>query len=103
MKLDAFQRMCEHRWNCNQADLMSLSLTDDSYDELWLDVMLHPESPCTYKFFPGVVQNPITRTRVKISPGADQDSAHFHRKNSKCRCSDGSEYPVFLRRETGDV
>jgi hypothetical protein len=102
MRLGEFRRMCEHRWNCNQADLISLDLTDASYDELWTDMILDPESPCLYKFYPGVLQNPITRMRVRVSPGAVQDSAHFHRAGSRCECRNLDEMPVFMRRGNPD-
>jgi hypothetical protein len=69
VKLAEFNDLCLREWGEARGEVVSLSLTDESYEELAAD---------TSKGVAAVV-NPLTRTDVKITAGAATDTAKVRR------------------------
>ncbi len=87
MKLAWFNKLCDALWTGKtRGDVTAISLTDDSYQELLTDVVTaasllatsHTQNP----LMPGMparaglgeMVNPVTRSPVQVSGGADRDS-----------------------------
>jgi hypothetical protein len=69
MKLTEFNDLCLREWGEARGEVTSLSLTDESYEELAAD---------TTKALAAVV-NPLTRAEVKVTAGAATDTAEVRR------------------------
>ena len=69
MKLAEFNDLCSREWGEARGEVTSLSLTDESYEEL---------SGETSKGVARLV-NPVTRSLVTLSAGADADTAGVRR------------------------
>ena len=95
MKLTEFQELCEREWGEARGYVTGLHLTDESYDELYRDVIMdggrtHPvplildidkselAALRAGERFPPLL-NHITRTSVKVAKGADEDTASVRR------------------------
>lgn len=92
MKLEQFNALCDREWHQEfKGDVVALSLTDDSYQELDRDVIIdgtqYPRALLIDKSeLPaiaagggiGIVMNPFTRTVVKFTGGADKDTAEVY-------------------------
>ena len=77
MKLDQFGALCDREWTQEaRGDVKALSLTDGSYEELQAgaaagyDPAFLPPPPGPFELI-----NPVTRSVVKITGGADSDTA----------------------------
>jgi len=69
VKLAEFNDLCLREWGEARGEVISLSLTDESYEELAAD---------TAKGTAALV-NPLTRTEVKVAAGAATDTAEVRR------------------------
>jgi hypothetical protein len=69
VKLAEFSDLCLREWGEARGEVISLSLTDESYEEL---------AAGTSKGMAAVV-NPVTRGEVKVTAGADTDTAEVRR------------------------
>ena len=95
MTLAEFRGLCEREWGEARGDVTGLSLTDESYDEFYRDVLMdggrtHPvplvlsidkselAALRAGEFFPPLL-NHITRSPVKVTKGADEDAASVRR------------------------
>lgn len=105
MKLDQFHALCDREWAKQpRGDVKALSLTDASYEELHADFVCSESSPASPDQIremqdalsdlagdpawhgkvmvlpPGPLElvNPVTRSVVKVTDGADTDTAEVH-------------------------
>ena len=95
MKLPEFRELCDREWGEARGDVISLALTDESYEELTRDVIMDGgrsvPTPILYlideadlegiragESFPPLL-NPVTRSPVKLTKGASVDSAEVTR------------------------
>ncbi len=95
MKLPEFRELCDREWGEARGDVISLALTDESYEELTRDVIMDGgrsvPTPILYlideadlegirdgESFPPLL-NPVTRSPVKLTKGASIDSAEVTR------------------------
>lgn len=65
MKLDKFHEICEQIWEDHRGDVQELHLREDSFDELWKDILLSRTRPMSI-LNASVVLHPITRSEVRI-------------------------------------
>lgn len=97
MKLAEFKALCDREWGEARGDITGLSLTNDSLREFTTDVLLAgaQDQPFLFPLVPlygsdeianiragavcSKVLNPVTRTVVDISGGADEDKAEVRR------------------------
>ena len=92
MKLDQFMALCEREWTQEfRGDVQALHLTADSHRELNTDVLVKGYSPGHLLYIDreelpairagaaiSIIVNPITRSEVKITGGADSDTAEVY-------------------------
>lgn len=80
MKLDQFKALCGREWAQEaRGDVKVLNLTDGSYAELGADVIMSHDSVCAPPSDePLELVNPVTRSVVKVTSGADGDSAEVY-------------------------
>lgn len=90
MKLEEFNKFAEGVWEAGRADTLELHLTDDSLHELVTDVLLNGAQDMMFLEIQKedleairsgkihFVQNPITRTTVRVTGGAPWDSVLLH-------------------------
>jgi hypothetical protein len=92
VKLTEFNALCDREWRQEfKGDVVALSLTDDSYRELDRDVIINGTQYPRPLFIDkselpaiqagggiGIVMNPITRSVVKFTGGADRDTAEVY-------------------------
>ena len=69
MKLAGFNALCEREWAEARGDVTGLRLTDESLSEFETDLLIHPFD----------LVNPVTRSVVKVTGGASEDSAEVYR------------------------
>jgi broad-specificity NMP kinase len=69
VKLAEFSDLCLREWGEARGEVISLSLTDESYEELAGE---------TSKAVDRLI-NPLTRTEVKVAAGAATDTAEVRR------------------------
>ena len=92
MKLAEFKALCEREWGEARGDVIGLHLTADSRRELATDVLVEGYSPGHLLYIDreevaairagasiSTIVNPITRSVVKITGGAGEDSAEVYR------------------------
>jgi hypothetical protein len=80
MKMDQFSALCGREWALKaRGDVKSLSVTDGSYAEFQVDAAIGYD-PAFLPPAPGpfTLINPVTRSVVKITGGADSDTAEVH-------------------------
>lgn len=65
MKLDKFYDVCRERWDDAHGDVQELHLTEDSYDELWKDILVNRTRPVSLLNVSAIL-NPLTRSEVRI-------------------------------------
>lgn len=91
MNLDQFNALCEHEWGHGGAfnDVVALHLTDESLADLSGDIANNGSpfdyalgnpfgdepKPVAVGFRASEVVNPVTRTVVKVTGGAGEDTA----------------------------
>lgn len=90
MKLAEFHDLCEREWESRRGDILDLHLTNESREELTVDVLLNGAQSQMILYITKedietirggaitCVVNPITRTAVKLASGAPWDSATVH-------------------------
>ena len=92
MKLDEFKALCDREWSReSRGDVQALNLTADSHRELCTDVLVkgYERGPLLHidrEELPVVragasistIVNPVTRSVVKITGGADTDTAEVY-------------------------
>ena len=92
MKLDQFKALCDREWAQEfRGDVQGLSLTAGSHRELATDVLVEGYSPGHLLYIDpaelsairagasiSTIVNPITRSVVKITGGADSDTAEVY-------------------------
>jgi len=93
VKLDQFKALCDREWRQEGArgDITALNLTNDSHRELSTDVLVEGYSPGHLLFIdsedlPAIragasittIVNPITCSVIKITGGADTDTAEVY-------------------------
>ncbi len=90
MKLADFHDLCQREWEQHRGDILELRLTDESREELTVDVLLDGAQSQMILYITkedietirggaiSCVVNPITRTAVKLASGAPWDSATVH-------------------------
>ena len=77
MKMDHFSALCDREWVLKaRGDVKALSVTDGSYAELQADAAIGYD-PAFLPPAPGpfTLINPVTRSVVTITGGADSDTA----------------------------
>lgn len=79
MKLTEFRELCEREWGEARGDVTGLSLTDESAEELWRDKLMQGFQDEEILLPSDQLFNPVTRTIVKITKGADEDTASVRR------------------------
>jgi hypothetical protein len=80
VKLSQFRKLCQREWmQERRGDVVALHLTDGSYEELYVDVLVEDDSVCV-PAVPGALElvNPVTRSVVTILIGADSDTAEVY-------------------------
>lgn len=65
MKLDKFHELCVQKWDDGKGDVQELHLREDSFDELWKDILLNRTRPVSLMSM-SVVLNPQTRSEVRL-------------------------------------
>src|SRR5262249_25187167 len=90
MKLAEFNAFAEKEWEDRRGDILEMNLTDDSLSELVTDILLNGAQDMLFLYITKedieeitvgkirFLQNPITRTTVRLYGGAPWDSAHIH-------------------------
>ena len=79
MKLTEFNALCEREWGEACGDVTGLSLTDESRAELLDDALIQGIQADTILLPRGELFNPVTRSVVKITGGASEDTASVRR------------------------
>ena len=94
MKLSEFRELCDREWGEARGDVIGLCLTDESAGELHRDVIM--DGSMSAVPFPLLIDkselaairagefviplsNPVTRSLVKVTKGADTDTAEVRR------------------------
>jgi hypothetical protein len=72
VKLDQFHDVCQQRWEDAHGDVQELYLTEDSYDELWEDILVNRTRPVSLLNVSAIL-NSATRSevRIRITKSAD--------------------------------
>lgn len=80
MELSKFTKLCHEKWDTGRGDVQELYLREESYDELWLDILINRTGPVSILNASSLV-NPATRSEVKVRViDADKDLAVVHYK-----------------------
>lgn len=65
MKLDKFHEVCMQKWEDHRGDVQELHLREDSFDELWKDILTSGTRPVSI-LNASAVLNPQSRSEVRI-------------------------------------
>lgn len=80
MKLSKFHEMCQGRWDDGRGDVQELYLRENSFDELWQDILLSRTRPVSI-LNASALLNPVTRSEVRVRiTKADRDFVMVHYK-----------------------
>lgn len=82
MKLNKFNELCQKKWE-GHGDVQELHLREESYDELWCDILVDGARPVSI-LNPTAVLNPVTRSEVRIRiTKADKDFILVHQRGKR--------------------
>jgi hypothetical protein len=65
MKLNKFNDICQAKWDDGRGDVQELHLRENSFDELWKDILVDRTRPVSI-LNASAVLNHITRSEVRI-------------------------------------
>lgn len=84
MKLSRFDELCKARWDDARGDVQELHLREESFDELWKDILISRTRPVSI-LNASAVLNPITRSevRVRITKGPNDFTVTYFRGGRK--------------------
>lgn len=78
MKIEKFQKICQNKWDDGRGDVQELHLREESFDELWKDILISRTRPVSI-LNASAVLNPATRSEVRIRiTKADKDFVIVH-------------------------
>ena len=79
MKLDRFRELCEKHYANARGDLSAMWLTEDSFSELYEDILVNRAGPVSIVHPHWDLINPVTRTLVPVkTTNANHDWVHVH-------------------------
>jgi len=65
MKLEKFNEICQKKWDDGRGDVQELHLREESFDELWTDILISRTRPVSI-LNASALLNPVTRSEVRI-------------------------------------
>lgn len=78
MKLEKFDQLCKNKWDDGRGDVQELHLREESFDELWKDILISRTRPVSILNATALL-NPVTRSEVKLRiTKAEKDFAMVH-------------------------
>jgi hypothetical protein len=91
MKLEKFNEVCKRKWDNGRGVVAELWLTEESFDELYADILIHRAGPVTIVHPHWSLLNPATKDEVKVRTyegGRDLVLTHYRGRRSEKRDAD---------------
>lgn len=91
MKLDEFHDICAGKWENGRGDVQELHLREESFDELWRDILINRTRPVSLVNASALL-NPLTRSEVRIrvtDAGKDFVIVHYRAGRREKADADG--------------
>jgi hypothetical protein len=65
VKLAKFSEICQQKWDDGRGDVQELHLREESFDELWTDILISRTRPVSL-LNASALLNPVTRSEVRV-------------------------------------